>query len=100
MKKRVAIITQGGRLSHDLNIGTDFHLFDLNEDQVVQVDHAVMKDSNKYNLLLWLLSLKIDELYLEKVDENLRKDLNDIGVTVKEKKDLVQDPFFNRFIFD
>lgn len=99
-RKKVAILTKGGQLSKEITAGTAFHLFELDGEKVVRVDHAVLEGTSQNHILFWLLSLKVDELYMDEVNDQTRRYLANIGIAARDKEESSKNPFFNRFIFD
>lgn len=100
MKKRIAILTQKGALSKDLQIDTTINLFSIEDEKVKKVENLQLKEtSNRYFILLMKIK-KVSIVYTETINTELKNTLAALGITTKCKEEMNNDKFINQFIFD
>ncbi|NDW18173.1 hypothetical protein D0T53_04475 [Dysgonomonas sp. 216] len=100
MKKKVAILTQKGSLSRDIQTDTKVNIFDIENEEVSGVEQIVLENtSNNYFSLLMALK-KVSMVYVDSINSDLKNILLKIGITTKCKEDIINDKFINGFIFD
>lgn len=99
MEKKIAIPTHEGKLSKGISINTTFNIFDLEEDNVVKVEQVQIKHATANYISLWLKTKRVTDLYIEEISSELKSKLNQFGIIVKEKDELSNNKFFNKFVF-
>jgi len=100
MNKVIAILTQKGSLSKDIQMDTVVNIFRMEDEEVAEVEHLKMEAvSNNYFSLL-MAAKKVSLVYLDSVNNDLKNMLNTLGITIKCKEEYTDDKFINRFVFD
>ncbi len=97
--KKIAILTQKGKLSTEISTETTFNIFEMENDNVVGVEQDKITNSTDSHISLWLKTKRITELYIEEINAELKKILIQTGIIVKEKEELTNNQFFNGFVF-
>lgn len=100
MKKKIAIPTQNGKLSNEITESTVFNLFELENNNVVGVEHKKLKSSSANHTFLWLIAQSVTDLYIGEISKELKTKLTSFGIIVKTANELSENSFFNRFVFE
>ncbi|MBB4037534.1 hypothetical protein GGR21_003451 [Dysgonomonas hofstadii] len=101
MTRIIAILTQKGSLSKGVHENTTVNLFAVDgEDKVKGVESLKLENAeNNYFSLLMALK-KVSLIYIESMNNDLKKLLEVIGIKTKCGSEIVNDRFINQFIFD
>jgi len=100
MIKTIAILTQKGSLSKGIQDNTMVNLFEVDENMVKGVVSLKLENTeNNYFSLLMALK-KVSLIYIESINNDLKKLLDVIGIKTKCKEDMIDDKFIKQFIFD
>ncbi|WP_163304695.1 hypothetical protein [Dysgonomonas sp. 521] len=99
MAEIIAILTQKGNLSKNIQHNTTVNLFELENEKVKGVESLKLENTeNNYFSLLMALK-KVSIVYAESFNTDLKNILNKIGIKTKNKEELEGDKFINQFIF-
>jgi len=101
MTKIIAILTQKGSLSKGVQENTTVNLFEIdNEDKVKGVETIKLEnaENNYFSLLMALKEVSL--IYIESMNNDLRRLLEVIGIRTKCRNEIINDRFINQFIFD
>lgn len=101
MKRIIAILTQKGSLSKDLQENTIVTLFDVDDEQVTSVESLKLENTSHNHFSLTMLLKKVSTIYVDTINAELKSMLERLGITIKlRNNDLSDDYFINKFIFD
>ncbi len=100
MKKIIAIPTQKGKLSKGISNNTLFNIFEMEDGKVVRFEQEKPDHVNSNYASLWMSWKRITELYIDEIADDLKEMLVRLGIIVKQKDELSDNDFFNRFVFD
>jgi len=100
MKKTIAILTKKGRLIKDIEAGSDVNIFSLEDNKVIGYENVKI-ENNEYGHFTTLVKKKrVKLIYMDSINEQLKKILNKLGIGIKCKSECLNDRFLNRFVFD
>ena len=100
MEQHIAIASNNGHLSNPEIQGTKLITFNLENDQIMGVRDEVPNKRDVWSLVNWFLLNNINKLFASSVSPVLHQSLISLGVVVRQKNEVTNDPFYNRFIFD
>lgn len=100
MAKIIAILTQKNSLSKGIQHNTTINLFEVDEDVVQGVESLKLENTGSNNFSLLMALKKVSLIYIESINDDLKKLLEVIGIKTKCKEDMINDKFINQFIFD
>ncbi|MEA4916907.1 hypothetical protein [Proteiniphilum sp.] len=100
MKKIIAILTKKGRLMKDIETGSDVNIFKIENEKVVGYENLKI-DSSEYGQFSSLVRDKsIKLIYMDSINEQLKRILNNHGIGIKCKSECSDDRFLDQFVFD
>lgn len=100
MRKKVAILTQKGALSKGVQEDTTVNLFDLDDEKVTGVENIKLEETTDNYFSLLMSIKKVSLIYVDTINNDLKRLLDMIGISTKCKDDMNDDKFINQFIFD
>lgn len=101
MKRIIAILTQKGSLSKDLQENTVVTVFNLEDEQVTSVENLQLENTSHNHFSLTMLLKKVSTIYAGSISNELKNMLERLGITIKlRNNDLSNDVFIRKFIFD
>lgn len=100
MKKIIAILTKKGKLCNDLQENSDMNIFQMEGSRVIGYENLKIENIDYDSFASLTKKKKIELLYMEAINEELKNMLRSIGVYTKCKDEYANDNFINRFIFD
>ncbi|MDR2949299.1 MAG: hypothetical protein LBV71_08825 [Prevotella sp.] len=99
MAEIIAILTQKGNLSRDIQGNTTVNIFELENDKVKGVE-SLKLDNTENNYFSLLMALKrVSIIYTDSINNDLKNLLSKIGIKTKCRDELNDDKFINQFIF-
>ncbi len=99
-ENNIVISSKKGRLGNPEEPGTKLIMFNLEGDQIVGVHEEVSTGKDPNWLLKWFSLKGINQLYVSTINPLLQQALTGLGIIVKQKDEVADDEFYNRFIFD
>lgn len=101
MPKIIAILTQKGSLSKGIQENTTVNLFEVDDEDKVKGVESIKLENAESNYFSLLMALKkVSLIYIESINNDLKKLLEVIGIRTKCKDEITNDSFINQFIFD
>lgn len=101
MKRIIAILTQKGSLSKDLQENTVVTLFNMEDEQVTSVESLKLENTSHNHFSLTMLLKKVSTIYVGSISNDLKNMLERLGITIKlRSNDVSSDFFIRKFIFD
>lgn len=98
--KKVAILTQKGALSKGLQNNTTVNLFTMENDAVVEVENLKLENTSENYFSLLMALKKVSLIYVDTINNDLRRILEKIGIITKCKDEIFDDKFICQFVFD
>lgn len=97
--KTIAIITEKGTPGKDIQQNTLVNVFELEGDKVCSYESIKLEndDSEAFSMLLKLKNISL--IYIESINNELKRILNKLGIGVKCKDDWEGDKFIEQFVF-
>jgi len=99
MAEIIAILTQKGNLSKDIQDNTTVNLFEMENEKVKGVESLKLTNTENNYFSLLMAIKKVSIVYADTISTDLRNILGKIGIKTKCKEDLDNDKFINQFIF-
>ena len=97
--KTIAIITDKGSPSKEIKENTLINVFQLEGDKVSGYESFKLESSDDSSFSMLLKLKKISLIYLDTLNNDLKRLLQMIGVNVKCKEEWADDDFINKFVF-
>lgn len=96
---RFAIFLDNINLEHAAGNAKRVYLFDLFDDLIVAAGNELLFMRNANYVLLWLLSRKVICIYIDGLEENLRKLYTQAGIEVKALSKIKENPLLEAILF-
>lgn len=100
MKKTIAILTKKGRLTKDIEAGSDVNIFKMEDDRVIGYENFTIENDEYGQFSTFVKKKKIKLIYMDSINEQLKKLLNRLGINIICKSECLDDRFLDRFVFD
>lgn len=99
MDKIIAILTEKGSLSKEIQKDTMINVFIMEDEKVVGYESIRLENNDRDSLSILLKIKEISLIYIDTINNELRRLLNKLGIKIKCKEEWNDDKFINQFIF-
>lgn len=99
MRKKIAVLTNDGKLCNDFRKNTDVNIFVIDEDKIVEYEHLKLKKKNADSLGEIIKSKKISLVYVSHISEEIKEIIKKVGCLFKQKDDFAVDEVVGQFAF-
>lgn len=99
MVETIAILTEKGVPSKDLKKDTLVNVFRVEDGKVFEYESIKLEDNDSEHFSHLLKLKEITLIYIEAVNNELRRLLNMLGIKIKCKEDWENDEFIGQFVF-
>ena len=97
--KTIAIITEKGVPGKDIKENTQINVFKLEDDKVCSYESIKLNNNDHKEISLLLKLKEISLIYMDTINNELKRALSILGIGIKCKDDWEGDKFIEQFVF-